>query len=250
MLIAHASDLTGDDTSAFVHASALAAASASRLVTVHGNAPALGAPPPPDAAELATRWGCAIDHERRYHECCDDVADTVLDALRILRPELVVLGTHGRHGLTALVRGSISESITRNLTVPALVIPNGGRGFVNVATGAIDLRRILIPAGTADDARRGLTAARRLLALAGGSETMLELVHVGTRDPALEELGVTVTRVDGSLEDAILEVARTHDTCVIVMPTAGHDGFGDVLLGSHTERVIREATCPVLSVPI
>jgi nucleotide-binding universal stress UspA family protein len=34
------------------------------------------------------------------------------------------------------------------------------------------------------------------------------------------------------------------------MPTRGHDGLGDALLGSHTEHVIREARCPVLSVPI
>ena len=249
MLIAHATDLTGDDTSAFVHASALAATSASRLVTVHGNAPENAAATLPDAAELATRWGRAIDYERRCHECCDDVADTVIDALRELRPELVVLGTHGRHGLAALVRGSVSEIITRNLAVPALVVPNLGRGFVDPATGAIDLRRIVIPAGTAADALRGLNAARRLLALGGRTDAVLELVHVGAPDPALEQLGVMVTRVEGRLEDAILDVARTRDACLIVMPTSGHDGFGDVLLGSHTERVIRDAACPVLSVP-
>jgi len=250
MLIAHTTDLTGDDTSAFVHASALAAASASRLVTVHGNAPDTAAATLPDAAELATRWGRAIHHERRCHECCDEVADTVLDVLRELRPELVVLGTHGRQGLAAFVRGSISEAITRNLAVPALVVPNYSHGFVDAATGAIDLRRILIPARTVADALRGLGAARRLVALAGSTDVMLELVHVGAADPALEQLGVAITRVDGPLEDAILDVARAHGACVIVMPTSGHDGFGDVLLGSHTERVIREAACPVLSIPL
>jgi len=250
MLIAHATDLTGDDTSAFLHASALAAASSSRLVSVHGNAPQTDAARLPDAAQLAARWGRPIDHERRCHECCEEVTDTVIDALRELRPELVVLGTHGRHGFAALVHGSVSESITRNLEVPALVVPNRGRGFVDPATGAIDLRRIVIPAGTVADAQRGLDAARRLLALGGNPAATLEIVHIGVADPALDRLGVPVTRIEGSLEDAILEVARMHHACVIVMPTSGHDGFGDVLLGSHTERLIREATCPVLSVPM
>lgn len=249
MLIAHATDLTGDDTSAFVHASALAAASAARLVTVHGNAPASEAARLPDAGELATRWGRSIAHERRCHECCEDVADTVIDALRDLRPELIVLGTHGRHGLASLVHGSVSETIARNVAVPALVVPDRARGFVDAATGAIDLHRVVIPAGTLADARRGLAAARRLIALAGVAGAEVELVHVGAPDPELATLGVPLTRVDGALEDAIVELARAHGACVIVMPTSGHDGVGDVLLGSHTERVIRRASCPVLSVP-
>jgi hypothetical protein len=45
-------------------------------------------------------------------------------------------------------------------------------------------------------------------------------------------------------------VARTRDARLIAMVTRGHDQVGDVLLGSHTERVIREAGCPVLSVRI
>ena len=249
MLIAHATDLTGDDSLAFVHASALAAASTARLVTVHGNAPRADEARLPDAAPLAARWGRPIDHERRCHDCCEDVADTVIDALAQLRPDLVVLGTHGRHGLAAFVHGSVSETIARNIATPALVVPNGGRGFVDAATGALDLRRIVIPAATAAPARRGIAAARQLAALAGSAGTQLEVIHVGAPDPAIAELGVVVTRAEGPLEDTILDVARMRDACVIVMATSGHDGVGDVLLGSHTERVIRHASCPVLSVP-
>jgi nucleotide-binding universal stress UspA family protein len=234
MLIAHTTDLTGDDTSAFVHASALAAASSARLVTVHGNAPHSDEVKLPDAAPLAAKWGRPITHERRCHECCEEVSDTVIDALADLRPELVVLGTHGRHGFAALVHGSVSETIARNIAAPALFVPNRARGFVNAETGAIDLNRIVIPAGTLADAQRGIAAARRLVALAGTPGAALEIVHVGAPVPELANLGATVTRVEGTLEDAILAVARVHGACVIVMPTSGHDGVGDVLLGSHT----------------
>lgn len=250
MLIAHATDLSGDDEAAFVHAAALAAAGGARLVSVHGNASGTGAARLPDAAVLAARWGRPIAHERRCHECCDEVADTVLDALRGLRPGLVVLGTHARHGLAALLRGSVGETIARNLDVPALVVPNRCRGFADVATGAIELRRIVIPAGDAAEAARGLAAARSLLALAGVLDARLELLHVGDDDPRLAELGAEVTREQGPLEEAIVDVARAHKACLVVMPTRGHDGLGDALLGSHTERVIREVGCPVLSVPI
>jgi nucleotide-binding universal stress UspA family protein len=249
MLIAHATDLSGDDAAAFIHASALAAASASRLVTVHGNAAPDAAARLPDASKLATRWARPIDHVSLCQECCDSVEDTVIDAIQQLKPGLVVLGTHARHGLRALLHPSAGEAIARNLAVPALIVPNERRGFVNAATGAIDLHRILIPAGDVAQAQRGLAAARSLLAVAGVATAELEIVHVGDDDSALAQIGVPVIRLSSNLESAILGVAAVRHACLIVMPTRGHDGVGDVLLGSHTEHVIRAAECPVLSVP-
>jgi nucleotide-binding universal stress UspA family protein len=249
MVIAHATDLTGDDAAAFIHASALAAASTARLVTVHGNAAPELAPQLPDASEVARRWARTIDHVRICHECCDDVEDTIIDAIHKLKPGLVVLGTHARHGWRALLHASVGEAIARNLTVPALIVPNHSRGFVDAATGTIDLHRILIPAGNITQAERGLAAARSLLALAGVANAELEIVHVGDDDPALAQLGLPVTRASGDVETAIVLVAKERGACVIVMPTRGHDSLGDVLLGSHTEHVIRDAECPVLVVP-
>jgi nucleotide-binding universal stress UspA family protein len=249
MLIAHATEHTGDDRAAFVHASALAAVSRSRLVSVHGNAPPDTASQLPDARELATRWGQPIDHSRLCHECCDEVEDTVIDAITKLEPGLVVLGTHARHGLGALLHPSVGEALARNLAVPALIVPNRSRGFVDAQTGAIDLHHVLIPAGDVAQARRGLAAARELLALARVTGAELELLHVGDDVPAMADLGVRVTRVAGALDAAILTVADQRRSCLIVMPTQGHDSLVDVMRGSHTEHIIRDAGCPVLSVP-
>jgi nucleotide-binding universal stress UspA family protein len=250
MLIAHATDLSGDDEAAFVHASALAAVGGARLVTLHGNPSGPEAARLPDAEALAARWGRKIAHERRSHEGFEEAADTVLDGLRGLRPGLVVLGTHARHGIAAILHGSVAETIARSLDVPALVVQNRSRGFVDPASGAIELRRIVIPAGDAIDGARGLAAARLLAALAGVRDARLQILHVGDEDPRLAELGVEVTRERGQLEEAIVDVARAYGASLIVMPTRGHDGIGDALLGSHTEHVIREAGCPVLSVPL
>lgn len=247
MIIAHATDLTGDDTAAFVHAVALATASGARLVTLHGNPGGASPDQLPDARELARTWGVEVEHDRRCHECCDDVGDTIVDALRDLRPALVVFGTHARHGLSALFRASVSASVIRNLDVPALVVPNRGRSFVDVTTGAIDLSRIAIPAGSLAEATHGVTGARELVRIARAGAASLELLHAGTPNPELSRLGLPVTNVDGSLEQAIVLAAR--DASVIVMPTHGHDSTGDVVAGSHTERVIRDATCPVLVLP-
>ena len=249
-VIAHTTDGSGADRPAFVHAVALAAASGARLVTIHGNAPAREADRLPDAAPFAARWGKPVEHVRVCHECCDDVTDTLLDALRGLAPGLVVVGTHARRGLSALLHGSVSESLARNLDVPTLVVPNEGRGFVDEAGGAIDLRRVLVPAGDAMSAARGLAAAHALMARAGIDEAELLALTVGGRHLDLPSIaGARALHADGPVDQAILRAAKEHDVCVIVMPTHGHDGVHDALFGSHTEHIIRAAHRPVLTVP-
>lgn len=244
MLIAHASDLSGDDTSAFLHAAALTR-NGSRLVTLHAG-PEEGVPA--DTAELAARWGRPIEYELHRVELEEDVSDSLLGTLRGLRPDLVVVGTHARHGLAAWLHGSVGEAIARNIRAPVLVVPNQSRGFVDPQSGAVDLRRVIVPAGNAGDARKAVAAVHLLAGLAA-SPVDFEIVHAGPIDPDLEGLGMVIERIEGALEDAIVAAARARDACLIVMSTRGHDAVGDVLRGSHTERVIREARCPVLSVP-
>lgn len=244
MLIAHASDLTGDDSSAFVHAAALTR-NGSRLVTLHAG---LEQRVPADASELAARWGRPIEHELHRVELEDDISDSLLEPLRRLRPDLVVVGTHARHGVAAWLHDSVGEAIARNLRVPVLVVPNQLRGFVDPLSGAVDLRSVIVPAGHAGDARKAVAAAQ-LLAWMAGAPVELQIVHAGPIDPDLERLGLAVHRIEGTLEGAIVAAASARDACLIAMATRGHDAVGDVLRGSHTERVIREARCPVLSVP-
>jgi len=251
-VIAYTTDLSGDDAAAFVHACALAAASTSRLVTVHGNAPEATESRLPDAGVLSERWGRPIEHERMCHECCDDVADTVIDAIRRIGPQLVVAGTHARHGVAALLHASVGEAIARNVGVPTLVVQNHSKGFVDPATGALRIRRVLVPAGTRAEAIAGLTAARALLELAGLRDVELVVIHASSAGDTfdLSDLPVAVAQVHGKLEDVVIAAASERAAGLIVMVSRGHDGIVDALLGSHTEHVIRDAGCPVLSVPI
>ena len=59
----------------------------------------------------------------------------------------------------------------------------------------------------------------------------------------------THTVRSGDIVEEILQVAQEEQPNLIVMPTQGHNGFLDALRGSTTERVIREAHCPILAVP-
>jgi nucleotide-binding universal stress UspA family protein len=252
-VIAHATDLSGNDQLAFVHACALAAASGARLVTIHGNHGRVSDARMPDAAPWAVRWGREIVQQRLVQDGCEDLADGVLDALRGITPDLLIVGTHARHGIGSLLHGSLAEALARNLEIPTLIVPNTGRGFVDAATGAIDLGRLLVPASEPGIAEHGLAAVRWLATLANtAGELEVVLVHAGEPIPPVSAPGLRVWSIamPGSAEAVIANAIRDHDPRLVVMPTHGHDGAIDLLFGSYTEHVVRQSVCPVLSVPL
>jgi nucleotide-binding universal stress UspA family protein len=54
----------------------------------------------------------------------------------------------------------------------------------------------------------------------------------------------------GEPADTILQTARELPADLIVMTTAGPDGFLDALRGTTSERVLRKAPCPVANLPV
>ena len=60
---------------------------------------------------------------------------------------------------------------------------------------------------------------------------------------------VDVVIVSGRPARQILERAKSLPADVIVISTHGASGFEHLILGSVTEKVLRQATCPVLTVP-
>ena len=49
-----------------------------------------------------------------------DVAENILEAAREQKVDLIVMGTHGRHGLAHLILGSVAERVLRDATCPVL----------------------------------------------------------------------------------------------------------------------------------
>lgn len=61
-------------------------------------------------------------------------------------------------------------------------------------------------------------------------------------------LRVRTLLAKGAAQDVILQTARREDVDLIVMATHARTGIAHALLGSITEKVIRHAPCPVLTV--
>lgn len=257
MLIAHLTDLSGDDEQAFLHAVALAARSGARLASVHA---CVGPRPErelPHAADVLAGWSqnVTLEHERIEHECCDDVIDTVLDALEHLQPDLVVAATHPRSWLSRLVSGSVAEGVARNLRTPTLLLPLGCSCFANETNGELSLKRMLVPAGSREDAERGIRAAIGLGRLCGSDGVELLLLHAGdgsvpsvaSADP---QFSIVPRPYASSIAEAVQGAIATLEPDVIVMGTHGHDTLDDVILGSRTERVLHTLSLPMLWVPL
>jgi len=68
------------------------------------------------------------------------------------------------------------------------------------------------------------------------------------RDNHLEHLTVYAETREGSPFYEIIQYARSANIDLIVMGTHGHSGLVHVLMGSVTEKVVRKAPCPVLTV--
>jgi nucleotide-binding universal stress UspA family protein len=68
--------------------------------------------------------------------------------------------------------------------------------------------------------------------------------------PEAAAANVEVARVIavGTPYRKIIETAEAEQVDLIVMATAGRTGFSHLVMGSIAERVVRTATCPVLTI--
>src|SRR5919199_1249689 len=79
---------------------------------------------------------------------------------------------------------------------------------------------------------------------AAARESLQRLV----REQGLERLRVHTEACQGTPFAEIIRFAREKEIDLIVMGTHGRSGLAHVLLGSVTEKVVRKAPCPVLTV--
>ncbi len=75
-----------------------------------------------------------------------------------------------------------------------------------------------------------------------------EALNNVVREHRLEQSPVHVEVREGAPFYEIIRFAKEKDIDLIVMGTHGHSGLAHVLLGSVSEKVVRKAPCPVLTV--
>ncbi len=188
------------------------------------------------------------DNRRPVKTCLDYLSDHPAD--------LIVLGTHQTNGRMAWLGGKVAEPLARGAGEPCLLLPIGQPGFVDPATGKVNIKRVLIPVTSDPDPQRAIGAATRILELLDQRQVEFTLLHVGPQSSAplvrpTSRDGWTFEQQsrEGDVVDVIVQAASGLKADLVVMSTKGHDGFLDVFRGSNTERVLRQVTCPLLAVP-
>jgi len=184
--------------------------------------------------------------------------------------DLVILGTHGRGRLGRLILGSTTEGLLRKLHVPVMTVSHV------MAPGRF--KRILLATDLSDSSHAAFTfaldMARKLrgdvlaLHVMGGpmlaaaelgipaapNESALEEVRRRLRTLALEGkaqgVAVQTSIADGAAATQILHAATENQADLILLGIESKGLIERRLLGTTAERVVREATIPVLSVPV
>ena len=203
----------------------------------------------------------------------------ILEQASARKADLIVMGSHGRSGYERLLLGSVTEKILHKAPCPVMVVPH--RAEYPIAVGDVQFRRILCGIDFSDCS---LAALEYALSVAEEADAQLTLVHViETRshfNALPPQVALTLAQINAEEEaDAaarlqalvpgsvrpfctvttmvthghgwtdIVRLAIESDTDLVVLGAHGHGAVERTLFGSTTHRVLRDAPCPVLTVP-
>jgi nucleotide-binding universal stress UspA family protein len=197
---------------------------------------------------------------------------------------LVAMATHGYSGAMRWLLGSVAEKVLHALSSDLLLVRTGGAN----ASGAVELRTVLVPLDCSQPAEKVLPTVSEL---ANFLDLEVVLVHVtkhvytGPPDaflpvfgaiPNLKELWeqdkavgnkylsekvdqlraqglahLSSRLIEGGVDGAaaeIVELAQKIPGSLIAMTSHGQSGLGRWLIGSVTKRVVQHSKSPVLIV--
>ena len=202
-------------------------------------------------------------------------APNILDYAEAHDIDIIAMSTHGRRGVRRLLLGSVAEEVVQRSTCPVLTITAGPRSSHDLWP-----ERILAAVDLSEHSS-AVVAYGKELALLFRAE--LQLLHVIVRTPLpayYDGGGLPMVMFDSSLLEResqvalgtlyqnaggapgpssvhvehgvaleqILRFATVNSSDLILVASHGLTGVAHLLMGSVSERVVRQAPCPVLTI--
>jgi nucleotide-binding universal stress UspA family protein len=224
-------------------------------------------------AETESAPGITIDAVVRE----GDTAREVLEQATSMKADLLVIGTHGRSGFERLVLGSVAEKVLRKARCPVMTVPR--RLPDAVPAGPVVYKRILCPVDFSESSLHALRYATSLAQEADGQLTVLHVVahefeyiaaseydDALTIGQSLKEREVALRRrlqdivasapefcrveslmTHGRPWREVLRIADEQESDLIAMGVQGRGAADLMFFGSTTQHVVRDASCPVLT---
>jgi len=187
-----------------------------------------------------------------------DPVEVILSLHKEWRADLLVMGTHGRTGLTRIRLGSVMESVLRQVQGPIITV--GPKAKVPALA---HLRHILSPIDFDESSREAFQYCVELAERANAEVVALHILESPAaegREQAVRALcewappqararcSVREAVRDGTPSDRIVAEVKTARADLIVLGARPRSYLGGLVFGSTTEAIIRTAPCPVLSI--
>jgi nucleotide-binding universal stress UspA family protein len=193
--------------------------------------------------------------------------------------DLAISATHGRAGLKRFVLGSVTERLMRSLTCPLLVVRDISPELMPDPSRGLRFKKVLVGCDFSPASNAALEYG---LGLAQEFEAELHLLHIIEPLVYSDFMAASLSEAQGDSSDikvrldrrltglvteevmnwcrvktaviagrsfeAIIDYAGENNIDLVVLGVRGHGVVETLFLGSTTDRVIRKAQCPVLSV--
>lgn len=206
------------------------------------------------------------------------VTPEILRVEREINADLIVMGAHGERGFRRWFFGSVTQEVVRLANCPVMSVRETAR-----PTFELGPARMVVPVDLSETSRQALWLAKEL----AGPHTTLELVHVlelstshleteptrrgltGASQASPEQItrieraiaqfadrsggpdvAAQIRILEGAPAETIAGFAEEIDADLVIIATRAQSALTEFLLGSVTERLLRLASCPVLTLKI
>lgn len=201
-----------------------------------------------------------------------DPSDEILTVIKERKPDLLVMASHGRSGLSRWVYGSVAGRLVREASVPTMVV---GPKVLERDRRPERIARVMVPLDGSPLAERALEYATPLADALGASLALVRAVRWAAQaypytlpdayvpqidqelaDGAREYLqrvaaGLTAAQpptihvLRGIVVDSLLDFIERESIDLVIMTTHARSGLARITLGSVADRLI-QGTAPVL----
>ncbi|WP_263357685.1 universal stress protein [Acidicapsa ligni] len=197
--------------------------------------------------------------------------DQILSSAQAMRPDIIVMGTHGHRGFDRLVLGSTTDRVMRTAPCPVLAVPpedsmEAGEDSHHVRR----LKRILLCTDFSANSADAFEYAISVAAEYDAELTLLHVVETGLfGDPdekaapkAMEDLRQLISMKEsysalkiktavrfGKPYQELIKYAFEERPEIVAMGVRGRGTLDVAVFGSTTYRVTQLGPCPVLVVP-
>ena len=179
----------------------------------------------------------------------------VLDGIGQVRPDLIVLGSHGHDGMARSLMGSVAENVVRESAFPTLVVKGA-----DLAPGQPTLNRLLCPVDLTQSAAEFLDASASLASSLGATLEVFRVLPDGAADVEQEmdrlqqwvpdivrqRCPISETVQTGDTAEQIVMLHASMPVDIIVVGVEPRRFLEYTVLGRTTERVVRHGPCSVL----